>query len=629
MMGHVGALVEAGQVKDEHSHPGKSLGAFLCWAVVFADIGTSVYYTPGILYGQVGKLAGFFVFLTMSVFILLTLKYAEVSQRFPEGGGVVTVAARSINQWAGALGGMFILVDYFLTAAISSLSGIQYFTDVLPAIKPYVLFITIAAVALLGLLNWWGVRESATVSATVALIAFASDVAILVEVFTHVPVAHLLSIVAIIFQGRHLAPTALLIGFAGSFLAFSGLESISQLSPVMQIPRKRTVGFALLLVVLTIGFTSPLLTLFSTTLLNAGAVNPNKFISELGGAYGGPGLEIAVAISASTLLVFACNTAIIGSYHVFLALARMQFFPAAIERRNRWRQTPHVSIFIATAVPIVVLIAASGNIDLLGDMYAFGLLGAFSLTCFGLDILRWRERRAANTLAIDRVPLQYSPGGESHASRIRRIRWAISYGLGIFTTAVVMLAWGTNLVAKPLATAFGGTVTILGILIAIIHYTILARSNRHIVFPSPVAEPLPGSVLVVLPARKGSDVALIEAACESARGRTVVFLYLSERAPKSDLELFEVTQPYFEDTAAQLAFKKAEAIARRAGVKARFIYRASVPGMVAQMWEQIHPSDIIAENGGIQSCDSHEVYPDHIRYNPRTGVKVAHYVKHG
>lgn len=36
------------------------LGFFLCWAVVFADIGTSVYYTPGILYGQVGKLAGFF-----------------------------------------------------------------------------------------------------------------------------------------------------------------------------------------------------------------------------------------------------------------------------------------------------------------------------------------------------------------------------------------------------------------------------------------------------------------------------------------------------------------------------------------------------------------------------------------
>src|SRR3989441_6980380 len=120
----------------ERSHAGSLLGPILCWAVVFADIGTSVYYTPGILYGTVGKLAGFFVFLTMSVFVLLTLKYAEVTHRFPQGGGVVTVAAQAINHWVGALGGMFILVDYFLTAAISCLSGIFYLSVVAPAIGP-------------------------------------------------------------------------------------------------------------------------------------------------------------------------------------------------------------------------------------------------------------------------------------------------------------------------------------------------------------------------------------------------------------------------------------------------------------------------------------------------------------
>jgi hypothetical protein len=54
-------------------HATGRLGAFLCWAVVFADIGTSVYYTPGILYGQVKGLAGLFVTMTMIVFVLLTL----------------------------------------------------------------------------------------------------------------------------------------------------------------------------------------------------------------------------------------------------------------------------------------------------------------------------------------------------------------------------------------------------------------------------------------------------------------------------------------------------------------------------------------------------------------------------
>src|SRR5690348_16333920 len=139
------------------AHSKASLGPLLCWAVVFADIGSSIYYVPGILYSNVGGLAGFFVLLTMIVFVLLTLKYAEVSARFPEGGGVVSVAAQGIHPWAGALGGMFILVSYFLTAAISCLSAMQYLSVVLPAVTPFLLWITIGVLALLGLLNWVGI----------------------------------------------------------------------------------------------------------------------------------------------------------------------------------------------------------------------------------------------------------------------------------------------------------------------------------------------------------------------------------------------------------------------------------------------------------------------------------------
>ncbi|GHO71596.1 hypothetical protein KSC_104880 [Ktedonobacter sp. SOSP1-52] len=162
-------------------HKQHLLGPILCWAVVFADIGTSIYYVPGILYGTVQGLAGFFVSLTLLVFILLTFKYTEVTHRFPQGGGVVTVAAQAINPWLGALGGMCILVDYFLTAAISSLSGIQYLSVVLPSlgtmlmipgvgpIQATILAITIAILVLLGLLNWIGIQESAKVSLVAAL----------------------------------------------------------------------------------------------------------------------------------------------------------------------------------------------------------------------------------------------------------------------------------------------------------------------------------------------------------------------------------------------------------------------------------------------------------------------------
>src|SRR5579884_240276 len=149
----------------------QSLGPFLCWAVVFADIGTSIYYVPGILYGTVGKLTGFFVLLTMTVFILLTFKYVEVTHRFPQGGGVVSVAASALNRRFGALGGMFILVDYFLTAAISCLSGILYLSVVVTAITPgLALWITVGILILLGILNWVGISESARVSFAGAII---------------------------------------------------------------------------------------------------------------------------------------------------------------------------------------------------------------------------------------------------------------------------------------------------------------------------------------------------------------------------------------------------------------------------------------------------------------------------
>lgn len=171
----------------------------LCWAVVFADVGTSIYYVPGILYGNVGNLSGFFVMLTMSVFELLTLKYADVTHRFAQGGGVVTVATQAINHWVGALGGMFILVDYFLTSAISCLSGMLYLSVVAPAFVPLTLEMTIGVLLLLGLLNWFGVSESAKVSLAGALIAFLSDIALLVTVFTHLSFTQFLALFPLMF----------------------------------------------------------------------------------------------------------------------------------------------------------------------------------------------------------------------------------------------------------------------------------------------------------------------------------------------------------------------------------------------------------------------------------------------
>lgn len=657
--------------RDEHSHNGNLLGPILCWAVVFADIGTSVYYTPGILFGTVGKMAGFFVFLSMTVFVLLTLKYAEVTHRFPQGGGVVTVAAQAINHWVGALGGMFILVDYFLTASISCLSGILYFSVVVPAIGPNVVWITIGMLILLGLLNWVGISESAKVSLVGAVIAFVSDLAVLFTVFTHISFAEFLSLFPKMFEGRPITPLFILTGFAGSFLAFSGLESISQLSPVMKTPRKKVAGIALLIVVLTIGITSPLLTMLSTVLQPQEAANSlqnSQLISLLGGHWGNFFLQTEMAISASALLVFASNTAIIGSYHVFIALARMEFFPAFVLQRNKLRGTPHFSIILATAIPVTVLLLANGSLALLGDLYAFGLLGAFTLTCLGLDLVRYRERKAARAKAytgsenrsmhedrligthhtlVDATAQIASEQASSNGDNLAGISrtdttttsaatvpkrpyslWStINFYLGILTTFLVALAWSTNLVAKPLATAFGGTVAGLGMLIAYFNYMHNKSKGRVPVLITGVEGRLPGSVLAVLTSDNGNNDAVIRTAINNADGHPVVFLYVntsqetSRRAPT----MFEVVDPYLEDEQAKEYFSKAESQAQKAKIPRRYLYRQDSPGTVSRVWQAVHPHDTVIAAANAPQCV--DLNPDRIRYELTAHGKVAHMLK--
>src|SRR2546425_6401710 len=142
---------------------GASLGALLCWSIVFADIGTSIYYVPGILSASgYNKRAALFVLMTLFVFVLLSLKYAEVTWRNPEGGGVVTISSRALHPFAGLAGGLFITVDYYLTAAISAFSGIAYLAVVVPAVGggnagPR----TLLAPARLALLHIIGIRGNA------------------------------------------------------------------------------------------------------------------------------------------------------------------------------------------------------------------------------------------------------------------------------------------------------------------------------------------------------------------------------------------------------------------------------------------------------------------------------------
>jgi amino acid transporter len=641
-----------GQTPDEHGHRRARLGPFLCWAVVFADIGTSIYYVPGILYGQVGLHAALFVGMIAIVFVLLAIKYAEVTVRYPEGGGVVTVGTRAMHPFVGLLGGMFILVDYFLTAALSAVSAIGYLAFVVPALNNNLTIGLGAIVALifLGLLNWVGIKESATVTATVATIGFVSQMAVLVAVVIAVGPAHLLSTIPMVLRGPRLTPVTVLFGYAGAFLAFSGLESISQLSPAMAEPRARVARLAMGAVVVTIGLTSPLLTLMTTTLLDAHTIqvnaSSNALLSILSDATTGRWLGLEVAVSGSILLLFACNTAIIGTYHVFLAISRMRFFPKFVEHRNRLRGTPHFAILLAVGIPILVLIPASQSSDtqaILGDLYAFGLLGAFSVTCLGLDIVRWREQH----VALGAAPAPAGQGWPGHGVRVvqnvvrflRRgqaqenrphLLTRLNFALGVLTTVLVIVAWATNLYHKPLATGFGGTVTLVGLAVAAINYARQSRRGFPVTFPSVVRAALPDAVMVLLPQGVGDHVDdLVQAAAATADGRPVVFLYRGTvGTPERRPQLFEVVDPYLHDRAAQEAFSRAERVGRRLRLNRRYVYvpAQGEPDGVRQVWKTIRPQDTLAVAGDEAALCG--LAPDRVRRPAGSVLPIVHYLKH-
>ncbi len=417
------------------------LGPLLAWAVVFADIGTSIYYVPGLLFRELGgsspSPAAAFVAATGIAFVFLALKYVDVAARYPDGGGVVSVASDAFGPFIGCLGGILICVDYFLTGALSSVSGFQYLAAEIPRLSGWLAPAACASLIVLGCLNYIGIRESALLTAGLAVASLVMNLVVLATVVVHIDGAQWHLVLQQFTAVGALKPWTILVGFGSSWLAFSGLESISQIAPALADPREKVALKAMMMVVACILVTSPLMTAFETALLDAAHANPDQFVYALGSKFGNRPLEIGIVFTSSTLLIGAANTALIGCYHVFLALVRLGFMPQWLAERNLRFGTPHRAIIISVLVPVTVVLATRGQMALLGDMYSFGLLGAFTLTSVGIDRMRIQENKRG-----------------------------FMFWLGLVTSLLVLVAWGVNLVEKKKATLFGGSVTLVGFGIA-------------------------------------------------------------------------------------------------------------------------------------------------------------------
>jgi len=413
------------------------LGWALVFAVVYADIGTSVFYTPGILYGSIGNLATLAQFITTGVFISIALKYVEICERCPDGGGVVSITREAFSAWEflPLVGGSFITVDYFLTSAISGVSGLYYLSSLLPGSKDLVLVASLILFLVLLLINLVGVKESASVTSSFATVEIIVTFLLLGSAFWYITTKPDLSwgglFNSVLHPGVKLTFSNLAVGYATTWLAYSGLESVAQISGSMVTPVKKTANKAMWWVIGTIAvITSPMTAVALYILPNhVKDTQSDSLLSALGFAIGGPLLGIAVVVAASALLFMACNTAIVGNYHVNVRLSDLGFLPSFLRKRHPVLGTPYFSIIASAAIPMVIILVTQANVDSLGDLYNFGLLGTLSMSSVAIDKLRWRDG-------------------------VRGFKfWS-----GIFTSFALLAAWFINMVHKPDALMFGGSI---------------------------------------------------------------------------------------------------------------------------------------------------------------------------
>jgi amino acid transporter len=256
----------------------------------------------------------------------------------------------------------------------------------------------------------------------------------------------------------------LLIAFGHSILAMSGEETLAQVYREVESPKMLNFKRAAFIVfiyslVLTAGIS------FLAVLLIPDEVRM-KFYSEnlIGGLARhviGPAplklcLEAFVVIVGFLILAGAVNTAIIGSNGVLNRVAEDGVLPDWFLKPHPKYGTTYRLLILITGMQLSVILLSQGDMVVLGEAYAFGVVWSFTFKALAMVVLRFKDPRPREY----RVPFNVKVG-----------RIEIPLGL-IFIFLVLLSAALLNLFTKPVA-------TIAGLAFSLIFFAVFLYSERH------------------------------------------------------------------------------------------------------------------------------------------------------
>ena len=465
-------------------------------AVVLSDLSSSAFYAGGIAEQAVGKSAPWFILGVMLFSFAVRSVYMESSSMFVRGG-VYVVVRDSMGPFVARLSVSALIFDYILTGPISVVSAGQYLSRLLNEISdlshlglhaPPNAFAAAFAVAV-TIYFWWsnikGIQESSGKALRIMQITTVMVVAFLIWcpitlLLAHgvklppAPVPRNLQFTAESlgwFNGTiwpRIGAIAVVIAFGHSLLSMSGFETLAQVYREIASPKLKNLRYTGNLVCIYAVLCTGVTTLF------AGMIIPDNIRKEyvdnlLGGLsmhLAGPPLlrlvfHMFVVMVGVLILSGAVNTSIIGANGVMNRVAEDGVLLDWFRKPQRRFGTTSRIINLIAGLQIATIALSRGDVYMLGEAYAFGVVWSFCLKSVGVLVLRYRRHDQEY-----KVPFNPRIGGKE-----------IPVGL-IVTTLILFLVAIANLFSKRIATIYGVSFTVVLFVVFTISERINARKHK-------------------------------------------------------------------------------------------------------------------------------------------------------